>query len=1587
MSLLNSTLYLSDFKIINNSFYNDNIDSASNCLMFLSFYNEIYNVEFINNTMNVPFMENDKYNNLITTIKINKMNVSLNTFSTVAKKNPIFNFKNVENLELTNISLIKNVNNNNLFQIYSVHSLKITMFSGIENTSNNLLNIENVFNFILNLFSCLSNNKNHTENNRQYGSCLTISAAQNVQILNTQIKNSYSLNNIPGISISNFETYGSLVFENCVFINNIVNFTTSSNILGCALSINSFSNANLTNIYYKNNYAISGGSILVFNSKKDSEVNIKNSLIEENFSAKKSLLIEFVGTDLTISQCNFISNQQFSLFSSISSYTMILVNGMARKFNVIDTNIIDNIASDGLYFLYERKNLTITFDNVKMLYNNGSLCVGFNAQFETKNREISLKNSLFSLNSVTSGGNFIYMFVYSTIVRFAFIVSNSTIINNFSGAKSFGLAVLWLYCNNFTFVLDNSSVVSNDFPSIYAQRAFISVFGVKGLNEIIFNNSIFSENKAINMFFGFFQAYGSFMNVTFQNNQINGKEPVILARLSNLEVINSSFIENTLKFSIFMILDSYYINFSKLVVMKNIIFESFMNLKSTQEIYFESSLIENNTFANTFPMIYLSTIQNLGIKNNNFTANTGYFTNIMEISGVLTANLYQNQFLRHMNNENMFIFNIFHSYFILKNLSLNINKSEITSPLMKFEDSHVEIEGIKLDFSNSSFYYDAIINLRNNLSIKNSVFSNVSQKNGFYLISAERTALIVENSFFEYLNNVFLLKQSYFNLTLSQFENIISDLSVISLEKCYKTWIISTNFQKILSKSSTFEAKNSFEPIIFEYSMFFNVSGYHGGAISIATGETIINFCKFYNNIAQRGGALFFYCLLKNEKICNFSMNSNEFIQNAALIDGGAFKFLYVEPLDKNNTYINNTALYSFDHSGYFMKLGFEIIFNGELIFSSFSINQSEFFMLQTVNSNQIIQNYQLKFYPLDSYNQKIKEKLPNNVFVEFLNETLTVNNTQEIKKLMVSNPFYCENNEDFRYIGKISAIQDENFSFTFNEINVVSCPTSLRYLKFYTDDAKINSEYPSSLYNLENSLNEYKSDTDYFIYVPLKMNPCEQGQYYNPLLMSCYECLPNYFSFENETLTCKPCLNNAVCNGGTNLEPKNNYWSDKQLPENIYSCNVLAGSCLGNFTCKTQTKGVLCGDCIDLDGDNTFYKDNSGSCKECPNIYLIILLYLIGILIVLYLLKRIIHALEDQEMPIEKKFNVKIMIKFLHFIFYMRSQYKELMFLPYEKQTYLNNLQFFYKFEYLYIPYECIYQISENKTVGNPYVDAIFLICLCHLFIYFHYFQLVKAKKTKDFIRKRLNLIAYILMPIVFSCLNSSVIFRKVNGEEILLYNPKFTLDDAKFTLIFFIVPHLLLIVAVLGAQNIYFTLKNILKIKTDSFSFFELLRIGMKNGYIYEILSLGVMIAFFILNCIEMSLDLKSQLFFFIIFYLILLEMKFCSFSKAIYRKINFVYKLIFLYQMLIFIFLSCDIFTQAIFPLFIGFIIFLVIFIGSLVAFHQNWNFMLRFRVFSLFAQKKYVQAKSRFSNSRRINNNSRRITNHEAILKIK
>ena len=65
---------------------------------------------------------------------------------------------------------------------------------------------------------------------------------------------------------------------------------------------------------------------------------------------------------------------------------------------------------------------------------------------------------------------------------------------------------------------------------------------------------------------------------------------------------------------------------------------------------------------------------------------------------------------------------------------------------------------------------------------------------------------------------------------------------------------------------------------------------------------------------------------------------SNNFTNNIAIIDGDAYKWQQIPPtVEKNNVFSGNLALFNPDFSGFFSRLGFEIIGDDDVVeFSSF---------------------------------------------------------------------------------------------------------------------------------------------------------------------------------------------------------------------------------------------------------------------------------------------------------------------------------------------------------------------------------------------------------------------------------------------------------------------------------------------------------------------------------------------------------------------------------------------------------------------------------------------------------------------------
>eukprot|EP00026_Physarum_polycephalum_P000847 Phypoly_transcript_00848.p1 GENE.Phypoly_transcript_00848~~Phypoly_transcript_00848.p1 ORF type:complete len:1242 (+),score=130.10 Phypoly_transcript_00848:178-3903(+) len=89
-----------------------------------------------------------------------------------------------------------------------------------------------------------------------------------------------------------------------------------------------------------------------------------------------------------------------------------------------------------------------------------------------------------------------------------------------------------------------------------------------------------------------------------------------------------------------------------------------------------------------------------------------------------------------------------------------------------------------------------------------------------------------------------------------------------------------------------------------------------------------------------------------------------------------------------------------------------------------------------------------------------------------------------------------------------------------------------------------------------------------------------------------CRQCLSGFYNL-NGNGSCLPCPPNAICNGGSDIRAKDNFYLlDESGMASTYVCPN--GMCK-NGTCTARRSGVLCGVC-----EEGYQSTSSGSCVEC---------------------------------------------------------------------------------------------------------------------------------------------------------------------------------------------------------------------------------------------------------------------------------------------------------------------------------------------------------------------------------------------------
>ena len=345
-------------------------------IIFMSFSTNVQmsNVTFLNNTFNMPFLANKfPLNFLILSSIFFLENVYDDSLSNLVN---LMIFQNGGVSILSDITLQNNQVNQNLITISFWDTVNASGISFIENISKESLQFEYCNSLILQMFSCISNNQinmNFSEKYSFVGSCLQISNIPSIFINSSMVCNSTGLLNIPGFVISNnlFESNISISYS--IFVNNIFNSTQNVESVGCALYILSYPYLSISNSYFKQNFALLieidfGGPVLYFFSAKTSTLIMESVVFENNYSIKRALILEFQGYNATMNNCQFLMNMQYS-YTPFTFETQIIINGVATYFGLSNCLIYGNTARDGIYLLAPRRQLVMSFDYVKILYN------------------------------------------------------------------------------------------------------------------------------------------------------------------------------------------------------------------------------------------------------------------------------------------------------------------------------------------------------------------------------------------------------------------------------------------------------------------------------------------------------------------------------------------------------------------------------------------------------------------------------------------------------------------------------------------------------------------------------------------------------------------------------------------------------------------------------------------------------------------------------------------------------------------------------------------------------------------------------------------------------------------------------------------------------------------------------------------------------------------------------------------------------------------------------------------------------------------------------------------------------------------
>ena len=512
----------------------------------------------------------------------------------------------------------------------------------------------------------------------------------------------------------------------------------------------------------------------------------------------------------------------------------------------------------------------------------------------------------------------------------------------------------------------------------------------------------------------------------------------------------------------------------------------------------------------------------------------------------------------------------------------------------------------------SEFIEDAFSISSTNISFYNISMDNCTTQADTILVTAVDSVVYLQNSILMQLRNALI--------TITNTDLTILTCSFINISSTTSYGIIQINAGLDFLVDST---------------IFYGISGKYGGCISLLGGttdykyeitNTIVKFSKatqgaaFYvseqnvviknssfisNTVTDAGGSLYFDCATENNY--QWQIYASSFINNSANEGGAYHSMRYIPYYDNLSEFINNSAQYGNDFSGFPIKLTLEI--NNTLIDC---VIKPELCYLRTgITSGQTIPP--LIISVLDYYGQKMT-LLDGLGFLDL---------TTSSDDIQTSNTFgydkFNENSANFRSEAVFTGVKTQrlvNGSFNFSEAVIQSQPPSNAWIKVKSD---LIPNYFSDLIPNNTFFNWKDINTgDYNFLFKLYFRECVSGEVYFNNGTECNVCPKGKYSFYPSDVDCKTCPITAQCDGGNLFSLNTGYWRATETSDDVYECNILTDSCLGgiNSSCLHGYTGIICGSCT-FEGNDKFFKKGMYFCEECANVWIYIVIVVFAVLLI----------------------------------------------------------------------------------------------------------------------------------------------------------------------------------------------------------------------------------------------------------------------------------------------------------------------------------------------------------------------------------